>query len=158
LGDTFHSNRQTSSSFDETIEIWGEPSAGNIDTYGEAGEAAGLGDWSDEWTGSLDKTNVFVHSSVEPTPPPASDLTATDAAKLVNSSALPNYQQPSGQVPSSSPQSYSAATGSGSHTYISASSSVLLPGQQAPGMSESAAMDITALLQQAAPQSQLSGL
>lgn len=165
---TFHSNRPNASAFDETIETWNEPSTtSKIDTFGDAsGDVGGLSDWGDEWTGGLDKTNVFVHSSVEPTPPPASDLTATDAAKLVNSSSLQNYQQQaaaSSAVPSSSsPQSYSAATVAAAHTYAGASS-VIMPGQQqqqvpATNLADPAgAMDITALLQQAAPQSQLTG-
>ena len=114
-------------------------------------------DWGEEWTGSLNKTNVFVHSQVEPTPPPASDLTAVDAAQLVNSSPIVQYptdgqQQVSGGAKSpAAPQSYSAAA---NQTVVPAASlGSLVQGQtQAPPPLGG----LAALLQQAAPQSMLS--
>lgn len=150
--------------FEDAIETWGEPTP--LATDG----VAALEEWGEEWTGSLETTNVFVPSqggSIEPTPPPASDLTATDAAKLVNSSPMQHAyqlddspQQHTITTGSSHQPSYSAAANAAANSSLS--SAVLMPPlpqqQQQSVVMNTAAMDLAALLQQAAPQSTLSGL
>ena len=166
---TFHINRQNNhpSGFDDPIDTWGEvPSSAKLDGLGELGtsDPSPLEEWGEEWAGSLDKTNVFTHSSVEPTPPPASDLTAIDAAKLVNSSSMMQspYQDDNNQsvglmtaASVDAPQSYSAAA---TPSVVPPSLSGLSQGgqQAVPSLSSSTIGGLAALLQQAAPQSQLS--
>lgn len=175
--DTFHTNRQNLATFDEAIDTWGgeaitaEQQPAGQDSYADPSAVGILEDWGEEWTGSLNETNVFVPSSVEPTPPPASDLTAIDAAKLVNSSPILQQQQNSyhhqqmdeqqqmgtvsvGAASPGTHQSYSAVANSTSAHSLSGPAGVLMPNSQ----HSTAAMDLAALLQQAAPQSQLTGL
>ena len=202
--DTFHHSSATSAArdnplpaggsggvtpFDDTIETWGEPSpsSGVVATDG----GVGMEEWGEEWTGSLETTNVFVSSqsgagaALEPTPPPASDLTAIDAAKLVNSSPMQQQQQSyhhhqmedtHQQLMHSPPDiaassivannhqstSYSSAASNNNNSLSAAVLMPPMPGthhhHQQPVAMNSAAMGLAALLQKAAPQSTLTGL
>lgn len=114
----------------------------------------------DEWTGSLETTSVFVASQTreEPSPPPASDLSPTDAAKLVGSYS--SKLESSNQI-----ASFAAAAAAGnanssnsSNETSSSQPAVMMPPSPKQPVMNSTAMNLAALLQQAVPASNLTGL
>lgn len=156
---------------DEDDEDWGNTEITELQDPTVSEEA-------EEWTSSLETTNVFVASqqqqqllaSEDPSTPPASDLTAIDATKLVNDSL--SYSSKLSESSNKS-ASFAAAAAIASSNVAPTSSmangaspaSVMMPQSSMQQKQESqqsvlnsAAMDLVTLMQQASSQPSMSVL